>query len=178
LITRRAAPASADFGDFFAKYVSGVEEIPWNEFLGHAGLALEEKKGAATAYIGITTGTSIPSGGGIFGPALAPVPQGQIAITGVDPGSPSAAAGLDIGDILVAMDGDGIDPASFDRRLAEKKTGSTIQMTVMRRNRLVTVMVPVGSRERITYSIKEKAGATELQKKIFTTWLAEKKFEP
>jgi predicted metalloprotease with PDZ domain len=178
LITRSAAPSNADFGDFFTKYVSGVEEIPWNEFLGHAGLMLEEKKWPPTAYIGITTGTSIPSGGGIFGPATTPIPQGQIAITGVAPDSPAAEAGLDIGDILVAMDGDGIDPASFDQRLAEKKIGSTIQMTVMRRSRLVTVSVPVVSRERITYSIKEKAEATELQKKIFTTWLEEKKFEP
>src|SRR5262249_18208611 len=30
LITREAAPAKADFGDFFAKYVSGTDEIPWN----------------------------------------------------------------------------------------------------------------------------------------------------
>ncbi|HXG92548.1 MAG TPA: PDZ domain-containing protein [Blastocatellia bacterium] len=178
LITRQAAPTNYDFGDFFAKYVSGVEEIPWNKFLDHAGLMLEEKKGQPAPYIGITTGTSIPSSGGIFGPTLTPLQPGQIAITGVAPDSPAADAGLDIGDILVAMDGDRIDPASFDQRFAEKKAGSTIQLTVMRRDRLMTIIVPVVSRERITYSIKEKANASELQKKIFTTWLAEKKFEP
>jgi predicted metalloprotease with PDZ domain len=178
LITRQAAPSNADFADFFAAYVSGVEEIPWNRFLDHVGLMIEEKKGPPAPYIGITTGTAIPSGGGIFGPALTPLPQGQIAITGVAPGSSGDEAGLDIGDILVAMDGDRIDPASFDQRLAEKRIGSRVQITVMRRNRLVTISVPVGGRERITFSIKEKPSPTELQKKIFTTWLGEKKFDP
>ncbi|HET9531073.1 MAG TPA: hypothetical protein VFQ92_12025, partial [Blastocatellia bacterium] len=50
LITRQAAPSGADFGDFFASYVSGVEEIPWNRFLDHAGLMLEEKKGPPAPY--------------------------------------------------------------------------------------------------------------------------------
>lgn len=177
LITKQAAPSQSDFGDFFAKYVSGVEEISWNQFLDHAGLMLEEKKGPAASYIGITTGTSIPSGGNIFSPALTPLPQGQIAITAIAPDSPAYEAGLDIGDILIAMDGDRIDAASFDQRFAEKKVGSKLELTVMRRNRLMTISVPVISRERITYSIKEKTDATELQKKIFTTWLAEKNFE-
>jgi predicted metalloprotease with PDZ domain len=178
LITRQAEPSKSDFGDFFAKYVSGVEEIPWNEFLDHAGLMLEERKGPATPYIGITTGTSIPSGGNIFSPTLTPLPAGQIAITAIAPDSPAAEAGLDIGDILVALDGDRIEQASFDQRMAEKKIGSKIELTVTRRNKLMNVSVPVINRERITYSVKEKMNPTDLQKKIFTTWLAEKKFEP
>lgn len=174
LIVKQAAPAKADFGDFFAKYVSGVEEIPWNDFLDHAGLMLEEKKGKPEPYIGITTGTSIPTGAGAFGPATIQLPAGQIAITGIAPDSSAAEAGLDIGDILVAMDGDRIDPASFNDRFKEKKIGSTIQLTVTRRDRLMTINVPLSSREPVTYSIKEKRDATELQKQIFTSWLSEK----
>jgi predicted metalloprotease with PDZ domain len=174
LIVKQAAPGKADFGDFFAKYVSGVEEIPWNDFLDHAGLMLEEKKGNAEPYIGITTGTSIPTGAGLFGPPTTQLPPGQIAITGIAPDSPAAEAGLDSGDILVAMDGDRIDPGSFNDRFKEKKIGSTIQLTVTRRDRLITISVPVRSREPITYSIKEKPAATELQKQIFTSWLTEK----
>jgi predicted metalloprotease with PDZ domain len=174
LIVKQAAPGKADFGDFFAKYVSGVEEIPWNDFLDHAGLMLEEKKGNAEPYIGITTGTSIPTGAGLFGPATTQLPPGQIAITGIAPDSSAAEAGLDSGDIMVAMDGDRIDPASFNDRFNEKKIGSTIQLTVTRRDRLITINVPVRSREPIAYSIKEKPDATELQKQIFTSWLTER----
>lgn len=178
LITRQSAPSNADFGDFFAKHVSGVEEIPWNDFLSHAGLTLEEQKGRPAPYIGITTGTSIRSGGGIFGPALTPLPQGQIAITGIAPDSPAAEAGFDIGDVLVAMDGDRIEAATFEQRFAEKKIGATIALTVLRRDRLLTINVVIGRHERITYSISERSNATDLQKQIFISWLGEKRFEP
>jgi predicted metalloprotease with PDZ domain len=178
LITRQAAPTNADFGEFFAKYVSGVEEIPWNQFLDHAGLRLEVKKDLGVPYIGITTGGSVPAVGGLFAAPPITVPQGQIAITNIAPDSPAAEAGLDIGDILVAMDGVQIEAATFQPRFAEKKIGSPVAMTVRRRGREMTINVTVGSREPITYSITEKPNATEVQKKIFTAWLAEKTFEP
>jgi len=177
LMVKQTAPGKADFSDFFARYVSGVEEIPWNEFLDHAGLMLEEKKGANEPYFGMTTGTSIPTGAGAFGPATIQVPEGQLAITAIAKDSPAASAGLDIGDILVSIDGDRVDPATLKQRLDEKKIGSTIQIAVMRRDRLMTVPLTVGGREPITYSIKEKPNPTALQRQIFTSWLAEKTFE-
>jgi predicted metalloprotease with PDZ domain len=179
LIVKQAAPDKSNFGDFFEKYVSGVEEIPWNNFLGHAGLMLEEKKGPPVPSLGITTGTSVPTAGGnIFGRQTTPLPAGQIAVTNVEPGSTGEEAGLDAGDVLVSMDGDRVDPEQFDQRLAEKKIGSTVVLAVMRRDQLKSISVTVGSREKITYSIKEKPDATELQKQIFMSWLGEKKFEP
>jgi predicted metalloprotease with PDZ domain len=178
LITRQAAPDKADFGEFFAKYVSGVEEIPWNDFLFHAGLRLEEKKGPPTPYIGISTGSSIPTPSLFPGAQPVAAPSGQLLITSVATDSPAAQAGLDIGDVLLAMDGLRVDPATFERRLSEKKIGSTISMTVMRRDQLMSVSVLVGSQEAVTYSIKERADATELQKKIFMSWLSENRFEP
>jgi predicted metalloprotease with PDZ domain len=176
LITREAAPNNADFGDFFAKYVSGVEEIPWNDFLAHAGLTLEEKKGAANPWIGITAGTATQSNFPGAPPTVAAT--GQFGVTKILPDSPAADAGLEVGDALVAMDGDRIDEATFEKRISEKAIGSTVVFTVMRRDRLVLVPVRVGKQERITYSIKEKADATELEKQIFTSWLGEKRFEP
>ena len=176
LIVREAAPQKTDFGDFFSKYVSGVEEIPWNDFLGHAGLILEEKKGLAKPYIGVSTGNTLPSPSGFFGAPPTVLPPGQIGVTNVSPESPAMEAGLDVGDILIAMDGDRIDAASFEPRLAERKIGSTVALTVLRRDQLRTVNVTVGSRENITYSIKEKPEANELQKRIFTSWLAERDF--
>lgn len=173
LITREAAPSNSSFGDFFAKYVSGTEEVPWNEFLDHAGLALEEKKGKPRPFIGVTTGNTLPPSN-FFGAPQPAVPQGQIAVTNVAPGSPAEEAGLDAGDILLAMDGDRVDPGSFNDRLAEKKIGRSITLTVMRRDQLRNVIVRVGQEEPVSYSIREKTDATELQKSIFRSWLGEK----
>jgi predicted metalloprotease with PDZ domain len=172
LITRQAAPSNDDFSDFFARYVSGTDEIPWNSFLEHAGLVLEEKKGSARPYIGITTGNTLP-GAGFFNAAPAVLPQGQIAITNVVPGSPAEAAGLDVGDVLVAMDGDRVEAASFNDRFSEKPIGSTVALSVLRRDQLRSISVIVGKDEPVTYSIKAKPDATEMQKKIFTSWLGE-----
>ena len=63
---------------------------------------LEEKKGSPRPYIGITTGNTLPSPGFFNAPPLV-LPQGQIAITNIAPGSPAEEAGLDVGDVLVAM---------------------------------------------------------------------------
>jgi predicted metalloprotease with PDZ domain len=171
-ITREAAPSNADYGDFFTKYVSGTEEIPWNLFLDHAGLTLVEKKGSPRPYIGITTGNTLP-GAGFFNAPPTALPQGQIAITNIAPGSPAEAAGLDVGDVLVAMDGDRIDAASFNDRFSEKKIDSSVVFTVLRRDQQRTVTVTVGKEEPVTYSINEKSGAA-MQKKIFSSWLGEK----
>jgi predicted metalloprotease with PDZ domain len=176
LITREAAPTNADFGDFFAKYVSGTEEIPWNSFFDHAGLMLEEKKGAARPYIGVTTGNTLP-GAGFFNAPPTVLPQGQIAITNIAPGSPAEEAGLDVGDVLVAMDGDRVDAASFNDRFNEKKIGASIAFTVVRRDQLRSITVTVSKEEPVTYSIKEKPDVTEMQKKIFTSWLNEKQVQ-
>jgi len=172
-ITREAAPSNADYGDFFAKYVSGTEEIPWNAFFEHAGLVLEEKKGSPRPYIGITTGNTLPSAGFFNAPPTV-LPQGQIAITNIAPGTPAEVAGLDVGDVLVAMDGDRIDAASFNDRFNEKKIGSSVLFTILRRDQQRAVTVTVGKEESVTYSIKNGPGATEMQRKIFSSWLGEK----
>jgi predicted metalloprotease with PDZ domain len=173
LITREAAPSKSDFGDFFAKYVSGTEEIPWNTFFDHAGLILDQKKGTPRPYIGITTGNTLP-GAGFFNAPPTVLPQGQIAVTNVAPGSPAEQAGLDVGDILIAMDGDRVEATSFNDRLGEKKIRANVTFTVLRRDQVRSITVPIGQEEPVTFSFKENANATDLQKAIFTSWLNEK----
>jgi predicted metalloprotease with PDZ domain len=168
-ITREAAPARADFSEFFARYVSGTDEIPWNDFLDHAGLRLEEKKDKPVPYFGITTGTSIPSG--FPGQPPTPVPQGQVAITNVAPDSPALDAGLDAGDIMVAIDGERVDPATVTQGLAEKKIGASVTFSVIRSEALVTIPVRVGQEEKVTYSVKEKSTPSDAQRAILKSWL-------
>ena len=172
LITRLTAPSNADFGEFFSKYVSGTEEIPWNTFLSHAGLMLDEKKATARPYIGITTGNTVPTFG-FFNPVQTVLPQGQIAITNVSPGSPAQEAGLDVGDLLIGMDGERVDAASFNDRVSEKRIGASVVFTIMRRDQVRSIAVKIGSEEPVTYSIKARPDATEMQKKIFASWLSE-----
>jgi len=54
------------------------------------------------------------------------------------------------------------------------KIGASVGFTVLRRDQLRSITVRVGKEDPVTYSIKEKPDATELQKQIFTSWLGEK----
>jgi predicted metalloprotease with PDZ domain len=175
LITREGAPDNAYFGDFFARYVSGVDEIPWNQFLDHAGLELEEKKGPAAPYIGITAGTSFATNFHGAPPSSTPLTAGQLGITYEAPDSPAEKAGLATGDILVAFDGERITPATYNRMFETKAVGSTAVFQVLRGDRLLTIPVVIGQSEPIEYSIKEKANPTDLQREILASWLSERK---
>ncbi|MDD5542730.1 MAG: hypothetical protein PHX83_06110, partial [Acidobacteriia bacterium] len=58
LMAREGSAANPSFKDFFDRYVRGTEEIPWNQFLSHAGLELQEKKDKPAPYLGFTTRTA------------------------------------------------------------------------------------------------------------------------
>jgi predicted metalloprotease with PDZ domain len=169
-VVREVEPTRADFSDFFAKYVSGTNEIPWNDYLSHAGLMLDEKRGQPQPSIGITTGNSIPSN--FPGASATPLPEGQLAITNIRPDSPALVAGLDVGDILVAMNGGQVSPQSFTQRWAEQKPGTTVTFTIMRRGQLRAIPVQVGAETPITYSVKEQADTGVIEKKILASWLS------
>ncbi|HZS45972.1 MAG TPA: PDZ domain-containing protein [Blastocatellia bacterium] len=168
-ITAEAAPNNADFGDFFAKYVSGTAEIPWNDFFQYAGLALEETPGKTQPSIGIDTGTAIPSA--VPGGAPTILPDGQLAITRIRPESAAAAAGLDIGDVIVAINDQQVTSNNYNTMWQSQKIGSIVNFAVMRRGNLKMIPVTVGQETITGYSIKEMPGANDQQKKILTTWL-------
>jgi predicted metalloprotease with PDZ domain len=81
------------------------------------------------------------------------------------------AAGLDVGDVLVALNGAQVSPQTFSQRWAEQKPGTTVTFTVMRRGQLRTIPVQVGAETPVTYAIKERPEAGELEKKILAGWL-------
>ena len=172
-ITREAAPNDADFGDFFAKYVSGTEEIPWNDFLKYAGLMLEQKPGKPEPWIGINTGRNIPSN--FPGGAPTVLPEGQIAVTGIRSGSPGAAAGLDIGDVIVAFNDQQVNAANFADLLKAQKAGAEVPITVFRRGNLETMKVKIESDPTNAFTVKEIPDPDEMQRQILTSWLGEAK---
>lgn len=168
-VVREVEPARSDFSEFFSEYVSGTDEIPWNEFFAHAGINLEAKRGRPQPTIGITTGTTIPSG--FPGAPATQLPEGQLAITNVRPDSQAMAAGLDVGDILIALNGGQVAPQTFSQRWEEQKPGTSVTFTVMRRGRLQSVPVQVGEETPVSYAITERPGAGALEKRIQAGWL-------
>ncbi len=70
-----------------------------------------------------------------------------VAIAGVVPNSPGAAAGLQEGDVVVAVNGERVDSSlGLIRAIAEQPPGATVRLEVRRSGRTLSLPVTVGRR--------------------------------
>ncbi|MFO0235056.1 MAG: PDZ domain-containing protein, partial [Burkholderiales bacterium] len=84
-------------------------------------------------------------------------PRGAL-VTGVEPGSPAAAAGLKTGDVIVALDGAPISrSAELPARVAGMKPGQRASLEVLRERRPQTMSIVVGGAEPVRTAQAEPA---------------------
>ena len=154
---QKAAEAltQSSFVEFFRDYVNGTKEINFAEFLACAGLeVLEKKRDNAAPDLGML---------------VAPTGERSI-IRRVNAGSAAQAAGLDLGDELLALNGKRVRSSELNDRLKDFKPGDKITLTVFRDEQLrqfeVTLSAPASD-----YQVQRVKAPTELQKKIYQSWL-------
>jgi S1-C subfamily serine protease len=76
-------------------------------------------------------------------------PEHALLVVGVTPGSPSANAGLMVGDVLIEFDGHSVrSPEDLLDLLVEERIGRTVPLSVMRGASSLAVMLTVGERPR------------------------------
>jgi predicted metalloprotease with PDZ domain len=117
------AAASEEAGEamdeFFAQYIDGTAELPLPELLARVGVTVRSEPAAP--------------GRGYSGLVFA----GDAKLRNVEPGSPAEAAGLMLGDELVAVGGRRVrtgDEAAA--RLADSKPGAQVEVAAFRAGRL------------------------------------------
>jgi predicted metalloprotease with PDZ domain len=86
-------------------------------------------------------------------------------------GSPAYDQGLNAGDQIIAMDNMRVTRDSFNARMAEKKAGEPVSLTIFRFDDLSTLLIKLGERREGTYRIVPLPNATEAQKRILRGWL-------
>jgi predicted metalloprotease with PDZ domain len=147
--------AGVKFDDFFVRYVAGTEEIPYDRLLAPAGLELklEMRKSADLGFS--TTGRA---------------PGVPIIVSQVVPGGPAEAAGLKLGDGILAVNGQ-TPPRSFPGWIREQTPGERVSLHIHRDGKDSDIAYAVGTIEMKKYSIIEAAHATEKQKRIREGWL-------
>lgn len=148
--------SSSDFSDFWLRNVAGATELDYNRYLKAAGLYVDAEHSAAAPFAGISTRET---------------PDHLVTIQNVLPETPAAQFGLSAGDIVLALDGERINPGNLTQVLSEKKTGQKVTFTLYRENRLLNIDVTLGSHEEVRYSIKELESVTGIQRKIREGWL-------
>ncbi|RMH86163.1 MAG: M61 family peptidase [Calditrichaeota bacterium] len=151
--------AGSSFEAFFRDYVYGTREIDYAAFLGRAGLTLQEQidPSRPEVYVGWhLTGD-----------------ERETRIQSVEPDSPAFLAGLDIDDILLAIDGRRTHVHNVEALLRRYKPGDRITVTVFRRERLreFSLELKGGNNRVLMIGFAENLSPEQLQ--VLRGWLAQ-----
>ena len=147
--------AGSSLDEFFNKYVHGTAELDYNGALEAAGLRLDTSADTGIVYFGADVTQD----------------NDRLIVRRVYAGSPAYEQGLNAGDQIVAMDNMRVTRDFFNARMAEKKVGDLISLTIFRFDDLSTLFIKLSDRRDGTYRIVPLPNATEAQKRIYRSWL-------
>src|SRR6185503_5439058 len=131
--------AGSNLEDFFNRYVRGMEELNYSVALEAAGLRLDTTSTGADEKVA-------------FGADVTDE-KGRLIVRRVYTGSPAYEQGLNAGDQIVALDNMRVTRDFFNARMAEKKPGDLINLTIFRFDDLSTLLIKLGERREGTYRI-------------------------
>ena len=156
--------AGGSLDEFFSKFVRGREELDYNRALAAAGLRLdrgirtENGKQVERVYFGADTAQE----------------DDRLIVRRVYAGSPAYEQGLNTGDQIIALNNVRVTKDFFDARMAEKKPGELINLTIFRFDDLSTLLIKLGGRPEGTFRIVPVENPTDTQKRIYQSWLGTK----
>lgn len=153
--------AGSSLEDFFSRFVRGTEELDYNAGLEAAGLRLDTNAGAPPG----SRAESV-----FFGADVAQDGE-RLVVRRVYAGSPAYDQGLNTGDQIVALDNMRVTRDFFNARMAEKKPGDLINLTIFRLDDLSTLLIKLGGRREGTYRIVPLPNQSEAQKRVYRSWL-------
>ncbi|MBI4564945.1 MAG: M61 family metallopeptidase [Planctomycetes bacterium] len=159
--------AGGSYRDFFDRYVDGVDEVPFEVFLRHAGLelTLEPPKGEDAkdepkeiAWLGLSTRST----------------GERPAVTTVTEGSPAWKHGISPEDEIVALNGARVIPENFATLLKDHPPGVRITLSLFRGPRLVHLPITLGRKPNAVPALKARARARALERAIYRGWVRKK----
>ncbi len=165
--------AGSSFEEFFQAYINGTTPVPFETFLGYAGLRLERSYKNPNADDDDTkdkktTGQPLPWLGVDIGTG-----DHQTLVVKVSYTSGPAADKLNPGDQLLAINGYQVKTEEDlkDRITLDHAIGDTIEVSYFRRGRLETVSLVLGTAPPDEVKILPEENATEDQKALYEAWL-------
>jgi predicted metalloprotease with PDZ domain len=151
--------AGKSLEQFFSKYVRGRDELNYDESLKAAGLRLD-----------VTGESSKPTQRAYLGAELAQDGE-RLMVRSVLAGGPAYEQGLNAGDQIVAVNNMRASRDFLLERIAEKKPGDPISLTIFRSDDLSTLLIRLGGRSNVTFTIVPIANPSAIQRTIYQSWL-------
>jgi len=156
--------AGGSMEEFFARYVRGREELPYNQFFAAAGLRLEQ----AGVAVGESNSTAPVKG---YLGADFDARTDMILIESVRVGTPAYEQGLNAKDQILALNGARVNKDQFEAMVAAKRPGEIIHLTLFRNDDLRTFDIKLGGHVDEPYKLVQLPSATEQQKQTYQAWL-------
>ena len=153
---RRAAEtiSHADLKMFFEKYVSGTDEIPWNEYFGTVGLQLVTQK-VEVADAGFVAIRNFDS---------------PLTVASVEENSRAKKAGLREGDILLKVNGE-VAGQNLEQTLAGLHPGDKLKIRVQNRDGEREMSWKLDGREESQLQLQDLQAITPEQRAHRAAWL-------
>ncbi len=150
--------AGSSLQPFFVKYVHGRDELDYNTSLAGAGLHLE------------VTGPTQPSERAYLGADLIQNAD-RLIVRQVYAGTAAYEQGLSFGDQIIAVNNMRANREFLEARIAERKPGDVITLTIFRFDDLRTLLVKLGGRSEVSFRILPVKQPSTEQKRIYQSWL-------
>jgi predicted metalloprotease with PDZ domain len=147
--------AGKDLTEFYDRYIHGIEELPFNDYLQPFGLELKHGE-AITPYLGINVKTE----------------NGREVIKSVAANSPAQLVGVDPGDELLAIDGFKVTAEKLADRLKFYQPEQQIELTLFHADRLMTVPVILAAPQPQKYQIQALENNVDRQRQLFKDWVS------
>lgn len=148
--------AGIDLRDFFAKYIDGTDELPFEEYFEPFGLQLNKvMEEEAIPFLGIKVQSE----------------NGKEIIKFVEMGSPARDSGIDAEDELLAMDGIRITADQLNERVKDYQPGDKIKVTVFHQDELRTLTVELAAPQPSRYELVKLKNPSNSQKQNLAGWI-------
>jgi predicted metalloprotease with PDZ domain len=150
--------AGTDLSAFFHSALETTQEIDYTEMLDWYGLRFrpEPAGGAPRLFTGITTSASAP---------------GRIVISSLRRDAPAYAAGFNVDDEILAVDGYRVRPEGWPSHLENYRPGTTVEVLIARRDKLMTLQLPLVAGKPQSWTLEARPDATPEQKAHLKAWL-------
>jgi predicted metalloprotease with PDZ domain len=146
--------ANQNLTEFYDRYIHGIEELPFNDYLAPFGIELKPIE-QNTPYLGI----------------VAKSENGREVIKSVTSNSPAQLAGVDPGDELLAIDGFKVNADKLTDRLKLYQVGQQINLTIFHADRLITLPITLSNPQPQQYQLHQIEYPTDLQSQQFKDWV-------
>ncbi|HUF90012.1 MAG TPA: PDZ domain-containing protein [Gemmatimonadota bacterium] len=150
--------AGRSLDPFFARYVAGTDELPYDETLRIVGLTAIQVPD--TSDPAATLGWRLRKQGD------------DVTVSNVLPGSPALAAGIMRDDVVVSVGGEAIEGVSLDPLLALHSPGDVVPVVVRRRGEEIEAQVTLAGDGNLEWRVEPVDDPTERQLRLRQRWLA------